>query len=287
LAERPVAFITGAARGIGRAIALELAREGFDIAGNDLSYSPGKREEGLSEVKARVEEAGAAFLPVPGDIARLEVHDRLVSAALKRFKRIDVLVNNAGVAPQKRLDILETTADSFDHVMGVNVRGAFFLTQRVARWMVGQASQASESGTAGQAGEAGQAGTAGRDGRDPASRRAVVFISSVSATFSSPQRAEYCLSKAALSHAAAVFAHRLAGHGINVYDVRPGIMKTDMTAPAAERYDKLIAEGLVPQRRWGLPEDVARAVAALARGDFAFSTGAVVDVSGGLCIQRL
>jgi len=269
LADRPVAFITGAARGIGRAIALELAHCGFDIAGNDLSYSPGKREEGLAEVKARVEEAGAAFLPVPGDIARLEVHERLVSTALKRFKRIDVLVNNAGVAPRERRDILETTADSFDRVMGVNVRGPFFLTQRIARWMTEQAGSDDQAGTG------------------PGMHRAVIFISSVSATFSSPQRAEYCLSKAALSHAAAVFAHRLAGQGINVYDVRPGIMKTDMTAPAAERYDRLIAEGLVPQMRWGLPEDVAKAVAALARGDFAFSTGAVVDVSGGLSIQRL
>jgi 3-oxoacyl-[acyl-carrier protein] reductase len=263
LAARPVAFITGAARGIGRAIALELAHSGFDIAANDLTYSPGKREEGLGEVKARVEKAGAAFLPVPGDVARLDVHERLVSAALKRFKRIDVLVNNAGVAPRERRDILETTAESFDRVMGVNVRGAFFLTQRVAREMVEPAQ------------------------KDPAAGRAVIFISSVSATFSSPQRAEYCLSKAALSHAASLFAHRLAEHGINVYDVRPGIMKTDMTAPVADRYDKLIAEGLVPQKRWGLPEDVAKAVAALARGDFAYSTGMVVDVSGGLSIQRL
>jgi NAD(P)-dependent dehydrogenase (short-subunit alcohol dehydrogenase family) len=269
-----VAFITGAARGIGRAIALELAGSGFDIAGNDLTYSPGKREEGLAEVKARVEEAGAAFLPVPGDIARLEVHEQIVSAALKRFKRIDVLVNNAGVAPRERRDILETAADSFDRVMGVNVRGPFFLTQRIARWMVGQADQAEHGGPA-------------SEGKQAAPRRAVIFISSVSATFSSPQRAEYCLSKAALSHAAAVFAHRLAAQGINVYDVRPGIMKTDMTAPAAEKYDALIAEGLVPQKRWGLPEDVAKAVAALARGDFAFSTGAVIDVSGGLSIQRL
>jgi NAD(P)-dependent dehydrogenase (short-subunit alcohol dehydrogenase family) len=262
LNDRPVAFVTGAARGIGRAVALELASSGFDIAANDLTYSPGKREEGLGEVKARVEEAGAAFLAVPGDIARLEVHERLVTAALKRFKRIDVLVNNAGVAPLERRDILETAADSFDRVMGVNVRGPFFLTQRIASWMVGQAGQAG-------------------------AHRAIVFISSVSATFTSPERAEYCLSKAALSHAAAVFAHRLAGEGVNVYDVRPGIMKTDMTAPAAEKYDRLIAEGLVPQKRWGLPEDVARAVAALARGDFSFSTGAVVDVSGGLSIQRL
>ncbi|HVP12174.1 MAG TPA: 3-ketoacyl-ACP reductase [Phycisphaerae bacterium] len=260
---RPVAFVTGAGRGIGRGIAIELARCGYDVAGDDTSYAPDDRQHGLGEVQIRVEEAKAAFLPVVGDIACLEAHQTMLDTVLRRFGAVDVLVNNAGVAPSVRRDVLEATPESFDRVVGVNARGTFFLTQCVARQMVRQTQQ----------------GTA--------IRPAIVFITSVSADASSPSRAEYCISKAAASQAARVFADRLAEFGINVYEVRPGIIQTGMTAPVKEKYDALIAGGLAPQRRWGLPEDVGRAVAALVRGDFAYSTGMIMEVSGGMNIRRL
>jgi NAD(P)-dependent dehydrogenase (short-subunit alcohol dehydrogenase family) len=262
-AKRPVALVTGAGQGIGRGIVIELARTGFDIAGLDIVFDPKNKRKGLFEVKAEVERLGRRFLPVRCDIASLPDHDRAIEAVLARFGRVDVLVNNAGVAPENRLDILETTPGSFDRVMGVNARGAFFLTQNVARRMVARAS--------------------GEDAIKPS----IIFITSISAAVSSPSRAEYCLSKAALSMAATLFAHALASHGIAVYEVRPGIIATAMTAPVKAKYDRLIAGGLVPQGRWGLPEDVGRAVAALAGGAFGFSTGAVIEVSGGMNLRSL
>jgi len=258
VADRLVALITGASRGIGRGIAIELARNGFDVAGGGTALSGA-----LDETGEAVAGAGGAFLPVAGDISRLDSHQRLVDSVLDRFGRIDLLVNNAGVAPPERPDILETTAETYDHVFGVNTRGTFFLTQCVARRMIEQIE------------------------KEPEPRPAIVFITSVSVYMTSLPRAEYCMSKAATSHGAAVFAHRLAEHGINVYEVRPGITKTDMTAPVAAMYDARIEEGLIPQNRWGLPGDVGRAVASLARGDFAYSTGMAVDVSGGMNLQRL
>ncbi len=261
--KRPVALVTGAGQGIGRGIALELAGRGFDIAGLDIRFDPKDRKKGLFEVKGRVEHHGRRFLPVRCDIADLAAHDAAVDAVLAEFGRIDVLVNNAGVAPEKRRDILETTPSSFDRVMGINARGTFFLTQKVARRM------------------------AARPAEKDAIAPSIIFITSISAVTSSTARAEYCVSKAALSMAAAVFAHALAPYGISVFEVRPGIIATDMTAPAKARYDRLIAAGLVPQGRWGLPEDVGRAVAALARGDLGFSTGAVLEVSGGMNLRRL
>jgi NAD(P)-dependent dehydrogenase (short-subunit alcohol dehydrogenase family) len=174
-----------------------------------------------------------------------------------------VLVNNAGVAPEKRTDILAITPESYDRVLSVNARGAFFLTQRVAKHMIHQSEA------------------------DAKNKPSIIFISSISVYVSSPSRPEYCISKAALSMAARIFADRLAEHDINVYEVRPGIIQTDMTAPVKEKYDKLIAEGLIPQKRWGYPADVAKAVVSLARGDFSYSTGLVVEVSGGMNIQRL
>ncbi|HNQ22860.1 MAG TPA: 3-ketoacyl-ACP reductase [Phycisphaerae bacterium] len=261
MSSRAVAFVTGAGRGIGRGIALALARDRFNIVGNDLAYEANDQTTGLAEVEDRVRELGADFAPAPGDIARLEEHEGLLQTALRRFGRVDVLVNNAGVAPLSRCDVLETTPESFDRVLAVNARGAFFLTQRFARHMIGQA-------------------------RGPVAP-AIVFISSVSAEVSSPMRAEYCISKAALSQAATVFADRLAEGGINVYEVRPGIIATDMTVPVKAQYDARIAGGLVPQQRWGQPEDVGRAVAALARGDFGYATGLVIELSGGMNIRHL
>ncbi len=261
--KRQVALITGAGMGIGRGIALELAKSGFDIVGNDILYEPANIKEGLFEVKNLVEELGSAFLPVQGDISALASHERLVQETLDKFGRIDVLVNNAGVAPRKRLDILKTTPESFDRLISINMRGAFFLTQKVARQMIEQVE-------------------AGAD-----LMSCIVFISSISAKVSSTNRAEYCISKAALSMTAKNYADRLAEYGINVYELRPGLIQTTMTAPVREKYDKLIKEGLVPQKRWGMPEDVGRAVAALAKGSFAYSTGSVFEISGGMDIRRL
>lgn len=258
---RPCAFVTGAARGIGRAIAIELARSGFDIVGNDLTFSLDDVSTGLAETQQRVEELGTRFEPAPGDIADLTTHDGLLETAIACFGRVDLLVNNAGVAPLERLDFLETTPESFDRVVGVNLRGTFFLTQRFASHMVAQTNSNSQT--------------------------SIVFITSVSADTSSPSRAEYCVAKAGLSQLATVCADRLAGCGINVFEVRPGVIATEMTASVKEKYDSLIAEGLIPQGRWGLPEDVARAVASLARGDFAYSSGSVFEVSGGLNIKHL
>jgi NAD(P)-dependent dehydrogenase (short-subunit alcohol dehydrogenase family) len=261
--KRPVAFVTGASRGIGRGISLELAKQGWDLAGLSRQLDLNNAAGGLLEVKQRAAEVGAEFLPLQGDVTSLEDHDRLLKEILQKYGRIDLLVNNAGVAPEKRLDILEATPGSFDRVMNINLRGPLFLTQRVAQQMIAQTKESAA--------------------RTPA----IVFITSVSANTSSPSRVEYCVSKAGLSMAAAVFAARLAEYGINVYEVRPGIIKTDMTAAVEQKYDKLIGEGLVPQKRWGLPEDVGKAVAALVSGSFAYSTGTVLEVSGGMNLRRL
>lgn len=261
--DRRIAFITGASRGIGRGIAVELARRGYDIAGASRILDADNSSSGIFEVKQRVEELGAGFLPVQGDVSALEDHDRMVESIIDHFGRIDLLVNNAGVAPEKRLDLLETTTASFDRVLSINLRGPFFLTQRVAARMIAQVKNAFEI------------------------KPKIVFITSVSAYMSSRSRAEYCVSKSGLSMAAAVFADRLSEFGINVYEVRPGIIKTDMTAAVQDKYDSLIEQGLIPQGRWGLPEDVGRAVAALVSGEFEYSTGTVIEVSGGMNIRRL
>lgn len=264
MADRPCALVTGASRGIGRAIAVALAREGYNLAGAARTYDPNTLPlQGLAQTGALCEKAGAVFLPLPGDISNLESHGRLVESAVERFGGIDLLVNNAGVGPFVRMDYLDTTPESYDRVMGINLRGPFFLTQRVAQRMMAQAEESR------------------------ALRPAIVFITSVSVDTSSPSRTEYCLSKAGLSHLARICAHRLAPHGIGVYEVRPGIIRTEMTAPVEAKYDALIDEGLIPQGRWGEPEEVARAVAALARGDFGYSTGGVFEVSGGMGIKRL
>lgn len=263
MSDKKVALVTGAARGIGRDIGLELAKNGFDIAGVDVIADPDNAKEELYEVKQKVVELGRMFLPIRSDVAKLDDHKTILQKILDTFGRIDVLVNNAGVAPEKRMDILETTPESYDRVLSINARGAFFLTQKIAKHMIQQI------------------------GEEPNEKPSIIFISSISAYVSSPSRPEYCISKAAMSMTAKIFADRLAEHGINVYEVRPGIIQTDMTASVKEKYDKLIAEGLIPQKRWGYPEDVARAVAALVRGEFAYSTGLVVEVSGGMNIQKL
>jgi 3-oxoacyl-[acyl-carrier protein] reductase len=245
--DTPVAVVTGAARGIGQAIAASLKEIGFKIAGIDLSFE-------TDDLKLCRREA---------DIGDISIHDRLIDLILDRFGRIDILINNAGVAPLERLDVLETTPESFDRVLGTNLRGTFFLTQTVAKSMLANIGKISDY------------------------HPKIIFITSISAKVSSTNRAEYCISKAGLSMVSRLFADRLAISGINIYEIRPGIIQTDMTATVKKKYDKLIAEGLVPQRRWGYPEDVAKAVIAIAKGYFDYSTGMIFEISGGMNIQRL
>ncbi|HQH53084.1 MAG TPA: 3-ketoacyl-ACP reductase [Candidatus Hydrogenedentes bacterium] len=260
---KPVAMITGASRGIGRGIAIELARNGYDLIGTATKLTPEDTEKGLFEVKERVESHGAAFVPLAGDIGDTAARKRLLEQALEAFGRIDLLVNNAGVGLLKRLDILETTEESFERLIRINLKGPFFLTQSVANHMIRQVKEGTEY------------------------LPSIIFITSISSNTASPNRAEYCVSKAGLSMTAQNFAVRLAEFGINVYDIRPGIIATDMTAPVTEKYDKLIAEGILLQRRWGTPEDVGKAVAGLAKGHFQYSTGAVIEVGGGFGVMRL
>ncbi len=260
----PCALVTGAGQGIGRGIALALAGAGFDIAANDIAADPGNVEKGLYEVKTRVEGLGRRCLPLQGDIAERDDHARMIAAAVETFGGIDCLVNNAGVAPRVRTDMLEVGEESYDRLQRINARGPFFLTQAVANRMIEQQ----------------------RAGGRPAAP-SIVFITSISARVSSPARAEYCISKASLSMAARLFAHRLAEFDIPVFEVQPGIIATDMTAAVKGKYDDLIAGGLLPQARWGTPEDIGRAVAALAGGAFGYSTGQVIEVGGGFGIPRL
>ncbi len=253
--ERPVALVTGAARGIGAAIAAELARSGFDVAIMDVIDS--------DEAAAVVEKAGAKVLRITGDVTSADDRAAALESIRSTFGRLDCLVNNAGVAPKVRADILEATEESYDRVMNINLRGPYFLTQAVARWMIEQKSERNDA------------------------RLCVVNISSMSAYTASPSRGEYCISKAGVSMATRLWAARLAEHGIGVYEIRPGIIATPMTAGVKEKYDKLIGEGLTPIRRWGQPEDVAAAVAACARGELAFSTGEVINVDGGFHLRTL
>jgi NAD(P)-dependent dehydrogenase (short-subunit alcohol dehydrogenase family) len=258
-----VAFVTGAGRGIGRSIALALAGEGFIVAGNGRSFNPDNKKKGLFEVKAAIEEAGGIFFPIQGDVSSASDRQNMVSTIIDKYGKVDVLVNNAGVAPLKRMDVLQTSEESYDRVMNINLKGPFFLSQLIAGKMIEH------------------------NKKNPEAVQQIIFITSISAYFSSPARAEYCISKAGLSSVANIFAHRLAESGINVFEVRPGIIDTDMTAGVKEKYDKLIAEGLIPQNRWGTPEDIGRSVVSLARGDFPYATGTVIEASGGMQIHRL
>ncbi len=253
-----VALITGASRGIGRGIAAQVAGVGYDVV---VNYA-GNREAAL-ETKALVEQAGRRAEVCQANVARQEDAGRLVGFAVETFGRIDLLVNNAGIAPRVRADLLEATPESFDEVLATNLRGPYFLTQTVAHRMVEMI----------------------RGGIIPAGR--IVNVSSISAYTSSPSRGEYCVSKAGIHMMTKLFADRLAEHGITVNEVQPGIIETDMTGPVRAKYDKLIGEGLTPIRRWGKPEDVGRAVAAIAAGYFDFTTGAAIPVDGGFHLRRL
>lgn len=256
--DQRTAIVTGASRGIGRAIAEQLGALGWAVV---INYN--RSATAAEEVATAIVAAGGAATTVAADVGRLGDHERLLGAALETFGRVDLLVNNAGIAPPVRADLLEAGPESFDQVLGTNLRGPYFLTQRVARAMLALLAE-------------------GRI-RTPK----IVNVSSISAYTASTNRGDYCLSKAAVAMMTALFADRLANDGINVYEIRPGIIATDMTGPVQAKYDALIADGLTPIRRWGQPSDVAKAVAAVAEDWLPFSTGQVLDVDGGFHLRRL
>ena len=246
------AIITGGAGGIGFGTAQQLASEGFNIVIFDI-----KDESAVSEKIAQLNAAGSDTMYFCGDIARRDVCYAFVQKVIDKYKKIDVLVNNSGVAPKVRADMIDTSEESIDYVFGVNIKGTFFMTQAVARRMIEQ-----------------HAGI-------------IINISSVSAYASSVNRPEYCISKSAISMMTTLFADRLAADGIRVYEIRPGVIRTDMTAPVVEKYDRLIADGVFPIERWGYPEDVAKVVSVFAAGTFPYSTGEVINVDGGFHLRKL
>jgi NAD(P)-dependent dehydrogenase (short-subunit alcohol dehydrogenase family) len=263
-----VALVTGAAQGIGRGIALALARAGMDVAINDVVADPAQTTSGAYEVKGAVEAAGRRAVVVRADVADAADRQRIVEETLAAFGQIDLLVNNAGVAPKVRADVLEMTEASYDRVMGINLKGPLFLTQLVARQMIRQGGGMAVSG-------------------GPRVPGRIAFTGSISAYTSSPARAQYCISKAGVAMVVRVLADRLAEYNIPVFELRPGIIATPMTAVVKDKYDKRIAEGLLPTRRWGRPEDVGAVVAALAGGAFDYCTGQAFEINGGFHIQRL
>jgi 3-oxoacyl-[acyl-carrier protein] reductase len=252
------ALITGGTRGIGFGVAERLAREGYDLVVNGV-----RPEAEASEALAQLRAHGTEVVYARGDIGAREGRAAVLELTRASVGVPNVLVNNAGVAPRERRDLLEMSEESYQRVLGTNLGGPLFLSQRIAREMLAE-----------------------RD-RNAAFAACIVNVSSVSATVVSINRGEYCIAKAGLSMLTQLFAARLGPHGIPVYEVRPGVIKTDMTAGVSEKYDRLIADGLCVQPRWGTPDDVGRAVAALARGDFPYSTGQVILVDGGLTLPRL
>jgi NAD(P)-dependent dehydrogenase (short-subunit alcohol dehydrogenase family) len=255
---RPVAIVTGAARGIGRACALALGASGFNVVLADLA---GSADPPLRDAEREVRGLGVEAAGVVADVARLDQHGPLIAAATERWGRIDCLVNNAGVGVLHRGDVLDVTPESFDRCIDVNTRAVFFLTQAVARHMLAQ-------------GEIGE------------QHRSIVNITSSNAAAVSITRGEYCVSKCASSMTTRVFGVRLAEAGIGVYEVRPGIIETAMTLPVKARYDREIANGLVPAKRWGYPADVASTVRAMAQGALIYTVGQAVTVDGGLTVPR-
>ncbi|MCL2318443.1 MAG: 3-ketoacyl-ACP reductase [Treponema sp.] len=247
------ALVTGGRRGIGRAIATRLSRDGFNVAINGVNPP---------EAGDRFADIAGEHIYIKGDISKAADRKKIIDETLKRFGAIHLLVNNAGIAPKVRADLLEMSEESFDHVLSVNLKGNMFLTQAVAKIMLTQPLDGKKRGT-------------------------IINISSMSAAVSSINRGEYCVSKAAVSMLTLLYADRLAAEGIFVHEVRPGVIDTDMTSKVKEKYDKLIAGGTFPIARWGTPDDVAAAVSAFAGDDFCYTTGNYIDVDGGFHIQRL
>ena len=258
MTKRKTALITGGTRGIGLGVARALAEDGWDLAICGV-----RAEADVAGTLDALRQSGARVDYCSADLANPDDRARLLDLVRLRHGTVNALVNNAGRAPRVRADLLEATEESFDELLRTNLQGPYFLTQAVARDQIA------------------------RRRTDPAFDATIVFITSVSAALASMNRGDYCVSKAGLSMAARLFAARLAEHGIPVYEVRPGIIRTDMTEAVRDVYDRRIADGLVPARRWGQPEDVGRVVRSLVRGDLPYATGSVIDVDGGLSIPRL
>lgn len=251
-------LITGGSRGIGLGIAIELAKAGCNLAINGV-----RPEEQVVEILQQLRDLGAEVIYCQGDISSVSDRDKIIKTTLDTFKQIHVLVNNAGVAPKERKDLLETTEESYDRVMDTNLKGPFFLTQKIARHMVNSTSA------------------------DADFHACIINISSISATIASIERGEYCISKSGIGMMTKLFATRLGQHNIPVYEVRPGVIQTDMTSGVLEKYQKLIADGLTIEPRMGVPEDVGKVVSALVENKIPYATGQVVMVDGGLSIPRL
>ena len=251
------AIITGGRRGIGRAIASRLSRDGFNVAINGIS--PQKEEDDYSDIPGN-------WIYIQGDVSVRDDRDKIIQETYIHFGGIHVIVNNAGVAPDVRSDLLEMSEESYDRVMGINTKANLFLTQEAVKIMMKQPLF----------------------GKGPGKKRGTIInISSCSAEVSSVNRGEYCVSKAALSMLTKLFADRLAGEGILVHEIRPGVIDTDMTSGVREKYNNLIAQGTFPLARWGTPEDVAKAVSVFAGDDFLYTTGNHIDIDGGFHIRRL
>ena len=253
-----MALVTGGARGIGFGVAKALARSGYDIV------ITGRRAGGdAAPALKQLRECGVEAEYVAADVSIGTDRQRLLETIEKRFQRLNVLVNNAGIAPRVRADVLEATEEIFDEVLSVNLKGPYFLTQQAAKWMVRQRQA------------------------DPFFRGCIINIGSISATVASLPRGEYCISKAGIAMATRLWAVRLAEFGIDVYEIRPGIIATDMTAAVKGKYDALIEGGLLLEKRWGTPDDVGKAAAMLARGDLPYASGSVLVLDGGLTLPRL
>lgn len=255
---KKVALVTGGSRGIGLGIARELITLGFDVAINGV-----RPESAVIDVVTSLRNGGADVVYCQGDLASSEDRKKIIQKIKDHFGKLNVLVNNAGIAPKERRDILEATEESFDEVINTNLKGNYFLTQLAANWMVSQKKT------------------------DPGFTASIINVSSISATVASINRGEYCISKAGISMATQLFAVRLGEYDIPVYEVRPGVISTDMTSGVKEKYDRLIEQGLCVTKRWGYPDDVGKAVGSLANGHFPYSTGQVIMVDGGLTIDRL
>lgn len=255
---KSVALITGGSRGIGLGIARKLCEDGFDVAINGV-----RDADQVSNVVDQLKATGAEVAYCQGDVGTTAGRKQVLREVESQFGRLNILVNNAGVSPKQRMDILDATEESYERVMRINLQGPYFLTQAAANWMIKQKEE------------------------DNTFTGSIINIGSISASVISPMRGEYCISKAGYTMHSKLWAVRMAEFDIPVYEVQPGIIRTDMTEAVTDKYDKLIEEGITVQRRWGYPEDVGKAVSALANGSFPYSTGQVIMVDGGLTLQQL
>jgi len=255
---KPVALITGGSRGIGLGIATELAKAGFDLAINGI-----RDESSVSDALERLKTFGGGVIYVHGDVSSKNDREWMINQVLTNFGQLNILINNAGIAPRERKDILEATEESYDYVLNINLRGPYFLTQAVANHMIAHKK------------------------KDPSQFCCIINVSSVSASMVSTNRGEYCISKAGIAMATKLWAARLGEYDIPVYEIRPGVIRTDMTAGVQEKYDSLFQQGMAVQQRWGTTEDVGKVAASMCLGNMPYSTGQVIMVDGGMTIPRL